>query len=152
MKDYLPRYLDNIIEERLNMIGAIVIVGPKWCGKTTTAKKFAKSVLQLQDPDNIDSYMELSSFKPSKLLEGEKPRLIDEWQNIPVLWDAVRTSVDEIGEDGLYLLTGSTVIDDENTENKVDGTETAEVIAEPVSASSDVVVENVEYKHVDVCL
>ena len=114
MKDYLPRYLDNIIEERLNMIGAIVIVGPKWCGKTTTAKKFAKSVLQLQDPDNIDSYMELSSFKPSKLLEGEKPRLIDEWQNIPVLWDAVRTSVDEIGEDGLYLLTGSTVIDDEN--------------------------------------
>ena len=64
MKDYLPRYLDNIIEERLNMIGAIVIVGPKWCGKTTTAKKFAKSVLQLQDPDNIDSYMELSSFKP----------------------------------------------------------------------------------------
>ncbi len=114
MKDYLPRYLDNIIEERLNMIGAIVIVGPKWCGKTTTAKKFAKSVLQLQDPDNIDSYMELSSFKPSKLLEGEKPRLIDEWQNIPVLWDAVRTSIDEIGEDGLYLLTGSTVIDDEN--------------------------------------
>ena len=122
MKDYLPRYLDNIIEERLNMIGAIVIVGPKWCGKTTTAKKFAKSVLQLQDPDNIDSYMELSSFKPSKLLEGEKPRLIDEWQNIPVLWDAVRAAVDERRSKGQFILTGSTVIKDEEHEIQHTGT------------------------------
>ncbi len=112
MEKYLKRYLDDIIEERLDMIGAIVIVGPKWCGKTTTAKQHAKSILDLQNPDTFRSFEELASFKPSKLLEGEKPRLIDEWQNLPVLWDAVRTSVDNLSQDGLYLLTGSTVIDD----------------------------------------
>ncbi|HIH35380.1 MAG TPA: ATP-binding protein [Methanosphaera sp.] len=109
---YLKRYLDKIIQERLDMIGAIVIVGPKWCGKTTTAKQHANSILDLQNPDTFDSYKELSSFKPSLLLEGEKPRLIDEWQDIPVIWDAVRTSVDNSDGDGLYILTGSTVIDE----------------------------------------
>lgn len=111
-KKYLKRYLDSIIEERLDMIGAIVIVGPKWCGKTTTAKQHVNSILDLQNPDTYDSYKELSSFKPSLLLDGEKPRLIDEWQNIPVIWDAVRTSVDNSEGDGLYILTGSTVIDE----------------------------------------
>ncbi len=85
-KKYLKRYLDNIIEERLDMIGAIVIVGPKWCGKTTTVKQHANSILDLQNPDTFNSYKELSSFKPSLLLDGDKPRLIDEWQNIPVIW------------------------------------------------------------------
>ena len=120
MKKYLKRYLDEIIKERLNMIGAIVIVGPKWCGKTTTSKQHANSILELQNPDNFSSYEELSSFAPSKLLEGPKPRLIDEWQDIPVLWDAVRTSVDNTNEDGLYILTGSTVID--NSKIKHTGT------------------------------
>ncbi len=111
-KLYFNRCLDNIIQERLDMIGAIVIVGPKWCGKTTTAKQHVNSILDLQNPDTFDSYKELASFKPSLLLEGEKPRLIDEWQNIPVIWDAVRTSVDNLEGDGLYILTGSTVIDE----------------------------------------
>ncbi|MDO5850644.1 MAG: DUF4143 domain-containing protein [Methanobacteriaceae archaeon] len=110
---YLKRIVDDILEKRLGMIGAIVIVGPKWCGKTTTGEQHSKSVLKLQDPDYLESYMELAEFKPSKLLEGEKPRLIDEWQNIPVIWDAVRTSVDNLHKDGQYILTGSTVIDED---------------------------------------
>lgn len=111
-KGYLPRIIDNIIKEQLEMIGAIVIVGPKWCGKTTTAQQHAKSIIQLQDPDYFESYKQLASIKPSKLLEGEKPLLIDEWQNLPILWDSVRTSIDNLGKDGLYILTGSTVIDE----------------------------------------
>ncbi|MCC7552978.1 MAG: DUF4143 domain-containing protein [Methanobacteriaceae archaeon] len=112
-KKYLKRILDDILKERLEMIGAVVIVGPKWSGKTTTAEKHAKSVLKLQDPDNRKSYLELAEIKPSLLLEGEKPRLIDEWQMAPVLWDAVRTSVDNLNEDGLYILTGSTSINED---------------------------------------
>ncbi len=109
---YLKRYMDDIITELLDMVGAVVIVGPKWCGKTTTAEQHSSSVIKLQNPDNFKSYKELASIKPSKLLEGEKPRLIDEWQDLPVLWDAVRTSIDDSREDGLYILTGSAVIDD----------------------------------------
>ncbi|MEA4957831.1 hypothetical protein SDC9_46168 [bioreactor metagenome] len=112
MKKYLKRSIDDILKERLEMIGAIVIVGPKWCGKTTTAEQHAKSVLKLQDPDKSKSYLELASIKPSALLEGETPRLIDEWQMAPILWDAVRTSVDNLNEVGLYILTGSTSVDE----------------------------------------
>lgn len=108
---YYKRVLDEILEKRLEMVGAILIVGPKWCGKTTTAEQHVNSVLQLQDPDNRESYLELAQIKPSTLLEGEKPRLIDEWQMAPVLWDAVRTSVDKLDGVGLYILTGSTVVD-----------------------------------------
>lgn len=75
---YYERILDETIEKRLKMVGAVVIEGPKWCGKTTTAKQHAKSILQLQDPDNRQNYLELAEIMPSKLLEGEKPRLIDE--------------------------------------------------------------------------
>ena len=109
---YYKRVLDDVLDKRLNMIGAVLIVGPKWCGKTTTARKHALSILELQDPDNQQSYLELAEIKPSKLLEGKKPRLIDEWQMAPVLWDAVRTSVDKTEGDGLYILTGSTVVDE----------------------------------------
>lgn len=80
---YYKRIIDETIEKRLKMVGAIVIEGPKWCGKTTTAKQHAKSILQLQDPDNRQNYLELAEIMPSKLLEGEKPRLIDEWQVAP---------------------------------------------------------------------
>lgn len=80
--------------------------------KNNYSKQYANSILDLQNPDTFDSYKELSSFKPSLLLEGEKPRLIDEWQDIPVIWDAVRTSVDNSDGGGLYILTGSTVIDE----------------------------------------
>lgn len=110
--NYMPRIIDEEIEKYLNFIGAILIVGPKWCGKTTTGEKHAKSVLKLQDVDNHESYMMWADIKPSKLLEGDKPRLIDEWQMAPVLWDAVRNSVDASAGYGLYILTGSTVVDE----------------------------------------
>ena len=110
--DYLPRIVDNILKERLEAVGAVLIAGPKWCGKTTTAEQQAKSVLKLQDPDKTLGYLETAKLKPSLLLKGENPRLIDEWQMAPVLWDAVRHAVDERGEAGLFILTGSTTVDE----------------------------------------
>lgn len=111
---YLPRIIDNDLEKYLQMIGAILIVGPKWCGKTTTAQQYAKSVLKLQSKKDYKSNMMWADIDPSRLLKGEKPRLIDEWQIAPILWDSVRTSVDESEEYGLYILTGSTVVNEEN--------------------------------------
>ncbi|MBQ0032407.1 MAG: ATP-binding protein [bacterium] len=111
--DYFPRIVDEELDLRLRAVGATVIVGPKWCGKTTTAKQKAKSVLEMQDPDLQEGYLKLASTKPSMLLEGNNPRLIDEWQLAPVLWDAVRVSVDRRQEKGLYMLTGSVVVDEE---------------------------------------
>lgn len=111
MKEYIPRYVDRQLEETLEYIGATLIVGPKWCGKTTTAKQFANSEIQLQNPQKTESYLKLADTDPLILLEGENPRLIDEWQMAPKLWDAVRYSVDERNEYGLYILTGSTMVD-----------------------------------------
>ncbi len=111
-EDYLPRIVDSVLEERLEAVGAVLIVGPKWCGKTTTAEQHAKSILKLQDPDKTAGYLKTAEIKPSLLLQGENPRLIDEWQMAPVLWDAVRNAVDERGEEGLFILTGSTTVDD----------------------------------------
>ena len=111
---YLPRILDDDLEKYLTMIGAILIVGPKWCGKTTTAEQHSRSVLKLQDKDNYKSNMMWADIEPSRLLKGDKPRLIDEWQVAPVLWDSVRTSVDESEGYGLYILTGSTVVDEDS--------------------------------------
>lgn len=110
---YLPRIVDTVLDTRLRAVGATVIVGPKWCGKTTTAKQKAKSVLEMQDPDLQEGYLKLATTKPSLLLKGDNPRLIDEWQLAPVLWDAVRVSVDRRQEKGLYLLTGSVVVDED---------------------------------------
>lgn len=109
---YLPRVVDNILEERLDAVGAVLIAGPKWCGKTTTAMQKAKSVLKLQDPDKTREYLKTAEIKPSLLLKGDNPRLIDEWQMAPVLWDAVRNAVDESGDVGLFILTGSTSVDE----------------------------------------
>ena len=97
---------------RLEAFGAVQIKGPKWCGKTTTAMQQAKSVIRLQDPDRRAGYLATARTKPSILLKGETPRLIDEWQDAPVLWDAVRMAVDERGLKGQFILTGSTVIDE----------------------------------------
>lgn len=108
----MDRCIDKELERFLGVVGAILIVGPKWCGKTTTAEQFAKSVLKLQDIDKQEEYRMWLDIKPSKLLEGEKPRLIDEWQMAPILWDGVRNSVDELQSSGLYILTGSTVVDE----------------------------------------
>jgi len=109
---YLPRIVDKTLKETLGCIGAVLIVGPKWCGKTTTAEKQAKSVIKMQDPDKSQGYLVTAETMPSLLLKGENPILIDEWQAAPVLWDAVRVEVDKRGEDGLFILTGSTSVDD----------------------------------------
>ena len=111
MRDYIKRICDDELELKLEASGAVHIVGPKWCGKTTTAKQFAKSFIEMQDPDKRDMYIQTAKIKPSNLLVGENPRLIDEWQIAPNLWDAVRVSVDRRNEDGLYILTGSNSID-----------------------------------------
>lgn len=107
--EYLKRIIDSEIEEKLSYTGAVVVKGPKWCGKTTSAKRVSKSVLEMQNPDLQDNYIELANTKPSLLLEGEKPRLIDEWQIAPKLWNAVRYSVDNTGMPNQYILTGSSV-------------------------------------------
>ena len=111
---YLKRIVDDDLQLRLDSVGATIIVGPKWCGKTTTAEQKAKSILRLNDPDMREAYIATAQTKPSNLLRGKIPRLIDEWQEAPELWDAVRTSVDSRREPGLYILTGSTTIKKEN--------------------------------------
>lgn len=111
-KIYMKRVIDSELELYLEAFGAVLITGPKWCGKTTSAEQKANSILKLQDPDKREGYLATADVKPSLLLAGETPRLIDEWQMAPVLWDAVRTSVDSLQQDGLYILTDSTVVDD----------------------------------------
>lgn len=111
--DYLPRMSDSELAFKLECSGAVLIEGPKWCGKTTTAKQQAKSIIELQDPDKRAGYIATAQVKPSLLLEGQKPRLIDEWQEIPILWDSVRISVDNINSTGLYILTGSNSVNNE---------------------------------------
>ena len=106
-EEYMPRIADDLLAAKLRQAGAVVIRGPKWCGKTETALKHSKSALFMQDPDQRMSNQMLAESKPSILLRGEKPRLIDEWQEAPQLWDAVRFSVDREREIGLYILTGS---------------------------------------------
>ena len=105
--EYMPRIADDLLAAKLRQAGAVVIRGPKWCGKTETALKHSRSALFMQDPDQRMSNQMLAESKPSILLRGEKPRLIDEWQEAPQLWDAVRFSVDREREIGLYILTGS---------------------------------------------
>ena len=106
---YLGRIADKVLDTALESSGAVLIEGPKWCGKTRTAEKKAASALYMQDPDHTDSYLKAAGIKPSLLLEGDAPRLIDEWQMAPVLWDAVRFAVDKRGESGQFILTGSAV-------------------------------------------
>ena len=112
---YLKRTADVVLEERLEAFGAVLIEGPKWCGKTTTAEQVANSVIKLQDPDMRNEYLATAAAKPSLLLKGATPRLIDEWQDAPVLWDAVRTTVDKRQEQGQSILTGSNTLDKSQT-------------------------------------
>ena len=106
---YLPRIADAKLALALKAMGAVLIEGPKWCGKTSTAERIAKSVLYMQDPDTFEENMLKAKTKPSLLLEGETPRLLDEWQVAPVLWNAVRFAVDKRQEMGQFILTGSVV-------------------------------------------
>ena len=112
-QQYLPRTLDRKLDRALQTSGAVLIEGPKWCGKTRTAEEKAASVLFMQDPDHAKRYLLAADVKPSQLLEGEAPRLIDEWQLAPVLWDAVRFAVDRRGKKGQFILTGSAVPTDD---------------------------------------
>ncbi|MBK5211842.1 MAG: ATP-binding protein [Coriobacteriia bacterium] len=113
-KKYLARIADSRLRNALESNGAVCIVGAKWCGKTETAKQKAASVLYMQDPDHAQSYLAAADAKPSVLLRGKTPRLIDEWQMAPVLWDAVRFAVDQRGLNGQFILTGSVVPKDES--------------------------------------
>lgn len=106
-KDYRPRLIDNIIDSYLEAFGAVCVEGPKWCGKTWTSSYHCKSEIMLGNPDGNFQNRQLAQMSPSLVLEGETPRLIDEWQEVPQLWDAVRYKVDQSGNKGQFILTGS---------------------------------------------
>ena len=107
MKNYIPRIVDSVLQNKLEYMGAVLIEGCKWCGKSTTARQFAKSYIEFQDPDKKMQYDKTNQTKPSLFLIGEKPRLFDEWQMYPVVWDSIRMDVDHTGLKGQYILTGS---------------------------------------------
>ena len=109
MKKYKIRIADKILQKKLNAKGAVLIEGAKWCGKTTTASQIAKSILSMQNPEEKEQNIRLAELSPSRLLHGKTPRLIDEWQLAPKLWDAVRFEVDKRDEFNQFILTGSAV-------------------------------------------
>lgn len=110
---YLPRITDRELSELLESSGAVLIEGAKWCGKTSSARQIAHSSVFLQDPNRRNTYLQMADTQPSMLLEGETPLLIDEWQDAPVLWDAVRFEVDIRQRTGQFILTGSAVPSDD---------------------------------------
>src|SRR5574344_793780 len=103
----MKRISDEILKKKLDAFGGVLIVGPKGCGKTTSAKCLAKSFIEFQDEDYRDEYLSVANTMPSKLLIGEKRRLFDEWQDAPKIWGSIRKSIDDENENGLYILTGS---------------------------------------------
>ena len=109
MKLYRKRIVDEILVEKLEGKGAVLIEGPKWCGKTTTAEQIAESILYMDDPQSLEQNIAMASLSPKKLLGGKTPRLIDEWQLAPKLWDAIRFEVDHRDDLGQFILTGSSV-------------------------------------------
>jgi len=109
VKVYKKRIADEVIKKKLKGKGAVLVEGPKWCGKTTTSEELSKSALYMSKPDSVKQNLMLADINPSLLLVGEVPRLIDEWQIAPKLWDAVRYEVDHRNEEGQFILTGSSV-------------------------------------------
>ena len=109
MKTYKQRVSDAILTQKLESKGAVLIEGAKWCGKTTTARQQARSILNLGDTTEYERSKDMMSINSRLLLEGEVPRLIDEWQTLPGLWDSIRSEVDSRGESGQFILTGSSV-------------------------------------------
>jgi len=106
--EYKKRIADELLKDKLDTFGAVLIIGPKGCGKTTTAKQQAKSIIEFQDETRRDQYLITARDAPEMLLIGDKPRLFDEWQDAPKIWGSVRKSVDDEQKTGLYILTGST--------------------------------------------
>ena len=109
MKEYKKRIADQILADKLEAMGVVVVEGPKYCGKTTLASQQAKSILYMADPDTKEQNIALARTNIKRLLKGETPRLIDEWQIVPQFWDAVRNEVDKRDDDGQFILTGSSV-------------------------------------------
>ncbi|MBQ7166136.1 MAG: ATP-binding protein [Treponema sp.] len=109
MKEYRSRIVDSILQDRLEAKGAVLIEGPKWCGKTTTAAQKAGSILHMDNPSEKTQNLDLAKLNPQRLLRGDTPRLIDEWQIAPTLWDTIRYEVDQRGLMGQFILTGSAV-------------------------------------------
>lgn len=109
MKEYKQRIADQILSDKLEAMGVVVVEGPKYCGKTTLASQQAKSILYMADPDTKEQNVALAKTNIKRLLVGETPRLIDEWQIVPQFWDAVRNEVDKRDDDGQFILTGSAV-------------------------------------------
>ncbi|MDR1184818.1 MAG: DUF4143 domain-containing protein [Coriobacteriales bacterium] len=106
---YRSRIADRLLSAALQRTGAVQILGPKWCGKTTTAAQVSRSTVFFQDPDTREANLRIAADKPSLLLQGDKPLLLDEWQDAPMMWDAVRFAVDRNNAVGQFILTGSTV-------------------------------------------
>ena len=118
MDTYKPRIADSVLARKLAGKGAVLIEGPKWCGKTTTAEQQAKSVIYMDDPKKVKENLLKADLAPQELLEGEHPRLLDEWQIAPQLWDTIRFDVDHRPGNGHYILTGSSVPVEEEEEDE----------------------------------
>ncbi|MBP5228332.1 MAG: ATP-binding protein [Kiritimatiellae bacterium] len=119
MQTYKNRIFDAILRDALDAKGAVLIEGAKWCGKTTTAEQIAKSIIYVNDPKHREQYLMTAQTNPQRLLAGANPRLIDEWQIAPELWDTIRFDVDHSDGDGKYILTGSAVPLDEEAKKKI---------------------------------
>ena len=132
---YKPRIADEILARELEGMGAVLIKGPKWCGKTTTAEQMAESVIYIDEPENVDQNIRTSEINPSQLLEGKTPRLIDEWQIAPKLWDAVRFTVDRRKLDGQFILTGSATPVDDNEKHHSGTGRIARIVMRPMTLS-----------------
>jgi len=117
--NYRQRIADSILDKKLRGVGAVLIEGAKWCGKTTTAEQHAKSVLYMANPQGLSNHLKIAQINPGLLLEGETPRLIDEWQIAPQLWDAVRFEVDHRDHDGQFILTGSVTPISDDADGKI---------------------------------
>lgn len=113
--EYKHRIADGILEKKLRSKGAVLIEGPKWCGKTTTAEQQARSILYMDNPASFESNLQMAEIDPGILLEGDTPRLVDEWQLAPKLWDTMRFEVDHRHQVGQFILTGSAVPSDEES-------------------------------------
>ena len=109
MIGYRNRIADVLLSEKLSYMGAVLVQGAKWCGKTTTCEQLAQSTFYLGDLEHHEENVTLAKVNPKAVLSGAAPHLIDEWQEVPSLWDAVRATVDEVGDRGMFVLTGSAV-------------------------------------------
>lgn len=117
--NYRPRIADKLLENKLKSMGAVLVEGAKWCGKTTTSEHHAGSVLYMDNPKDRTNNIQMVQINPNLLLNGATPRLIDEWQIAPELWDAVRFAVDHRDDDGQFILTGSVTPLSDEDERKI---------------------------------